>query len=393
MRIGEDQPLERVNPGDLLLAQASDEQIRARGESGGVVTALLKHLLESDRIDAALAMGRGKDIFDGVPRLITDPSEITDISGSIQCAPLLLSKYACKYLDGAKDARIAIVGVGCDAVALQLLAAKGRVNLDNVIFIGLNCRGTAPPVKTKALVDRLCHVEPENVLTEEVSKGNIVIETLDHKHKELSIEKLKGEKNSRRPNCLRCELKIPRMADITCGYWGVTGKDTGSYSFVEVCSRTGADILVDAIRAEAILVKKPSAASIELRKDIEKSQVALAHKWQKHDFKAPGERDDYWLRQFSKCIKCMGCVRVCPICVCESCKLTGADVQWFEPNRYPVSPKFHFTRAAHIAADCTNCGQCEDICPAEIPLSVFFHQSSKDYARLLEKFEQLNSMP
>jgi len=390
---GEEMTRKQVTPGDTFLAQSANVDIRARGESGGVVTALLKFLLESGRVDAALAMGKGRDIFDGVPMVIKDPGKITGISGSIQCAPQLLSRYACKYLSGAKDAKIAIVGVGCDAAALQLMAKKGRINLDNVIFIGLNCRGTAPPIKTKALVNKLCHVDPNNVVKEEISKGNIILETRDHEHRELSIEKLKSERSSRRSNCLRCEIKIPRMAAITCGYWGVTGSDAGRYSFVEVCSTVGADILEAAIKAKAVHAKKPSSKSTELRNNIEKSQLALARRWQKHDFKGPVEKDDYWLRQFSKCIKCLGCVKVCPICVCESCKLTGSDVNWFEPNRYPVSPKFHYTRAAHIASDCTGCGQCEDVCPVEIPLSAFYQQSSKEYRELLEKFDRINSTP
>jgi Na+-translocating ferredoxin:NAD+ oxidoreductase RnfC subunit len=44
-----------------------------------------------------------------------------------------------------------------------------------------------------------------------------------------------------------------------------------------------------------------------------------------------------------------------------------------------------------MAADCVDCGQCEDACPVEIPLSTFFHQSTKDQAKLFARFAELTT--
>ena len=65
---------------------------------------------------------------------------------------------------------------------------------------------------------------------------------------------------------------------------------------------------------------------------------------------------------------------------------------WFESGELPPSPKLHFTRAAHMANDCVNCGQCEDACPVEIPLSTFFQQSSKEFEELFARFDELTSI-
>jgi formate dehydrogenase subunit beta len=39
----------------------------------------------------------------------------------------------------------------------------------------------------------------------------------------------------------------------------------------------------------------------------------------------------------------------------------------------PVDQMFHLRRFAHISDSCINCGQCEELCPSEIPLALFSH--------------------
>ena len=75
----------------MFYVQAADGDLRAKGECGGAVTATLKYLLERKIVDAALAMHRGTDHYDGIPALITDPSKITELSGALHCAPIMQS--------------------------------------------------------------------------------------------------------------------------------------------------------------------------------------------------------------------------------------------------------------------------------------------------------------
>ena len=80
-----------VKVGDMFYARAADIAIQQKGECGGAVTATLKFLLENKVVDGVLAMKRGVDIYDGVPTLVTDPARITELSGSLHCAPAIQS--------------------------------------------------------------------------------------------------------------------------------------------------------------------------------------------------------------------------------------------------------------------------------------------------------------
>ena len=379
-----------VKVGDMFYAQAADISIQKKGECGGAVTATLKYLLENKLVDGVLAMKRGVDIYDGVPTLVTDPARITELSGSLHCAPVIQSNVLFKYLNGAQDMKLAVVGVGCDSLAMQVQIRKEELNADNVVRIGLNCGGTFPPVQAQEMIQKFYETDPMDVVKGEIAKGNFIIETKDHEHKEFKIDDLEEQGYGRRASCRRCEEKIPRTMDLAFGNWGVIGPDAGKATFVEVCSAAGAQLLEDAVNAGALTTKDPLPKGIEIRANVEKAMLKLGAKWQAHDFLSGEERDEFWLEQFAKCIKCGGCWKACPICTCDDCKLESCEPRWVESG-IPPSPKLQYTRAAHMDADCVDCGQCEDACPVEIPLSSFFHQSTKNTAKLLARFDEITA--
>lgn len=381
-----------VNVGDMFYVQAADSDLRVNGECGGAVTAILKYLLEKKIVDAALAMRQGADLYDGVPTLVTDPSKITEFSGSLHCAPIMQSTVLVKYLNGAKGMKVAVVGVGCDCWAIQKLSEKGVISKENLVLIGLNCGGTFPPVQAQEMIKKFYGINPMDVTNEEIAKGSLILETNNHQTKGLKIDNLEEKGYGRRSNCRRCEVKIPRMADLACGSWGVVGPDVGTATFIEVCTKAGAQLLEDAIRDSALTSKSPIPEGIELREKTEQTMLKLSAQWQARDFLAPEAKNEFWLKQFAKCIKCLGCVNACPVCVCDECKLESKEPLWFESGELPPSPKLQFTRAAHMANDCVNCGQCEDACPVDIPLSTFFQQSSKEFGALFARFDELTSM-
>ena len=97
---------------------------------------------------------------------------------------------------------------------------------------------------------------------------------------------------------------------------------------------------------------------------------------------SPGERRAFWQWQFRKCIKCYGCRNICPECFCESCALE--DPLWVEPGVLaPPFPAFHLIRAMHMAGRCVACRQCEQVCPAHIPLTILYDLIRRDVADLL----------
>jgi formate dehydrogenase subunit beta len=43
---------------------------------------------------------------------------------------------------------------------------------------------------------------------------------------------------------------------------------------------------------------------------------------------------------------------------------------------------FHLIRFAHIADSCVNCGQCQELCPSEIPNALFMHAQQVELEKM-----------
>lgn len=82
------------------------------------------------------------------------------------------------------------------------------------------------------------------------------------------------------------------------------------------------------------------------------------------------ERMAFWQKEFSRCIKCYGCRNICPVCICDECVLE--EDCWVERGQIPPELSFHLIRAYHIADKCVGCGECEAVCPMEIPITAFY---------------------
>lgn len=366
-----------VKVNDMYYAWSPDDEIAESGECGGAVTSVMKFLLEEGIVDGVLVVKQGADLYDAVPTLITDPEKIIESAGSLHCGTLNIAKTLERYLNGAKDMKIAVTTKPCDAMTIVELMKRNQIERDNVVMIGVNCGGTLPPVKAREMIEKFYELDPDIVVKEEIAKGNLIIETADNEEKEISIDDLEDEGYGRRTNCRRCENNIPVMSDLAMGNWGVIGPLAGKATFVEVFSEKGADVLDKAIKAGALKVQDPVPKGIEIRAKIDKSMVNLANKWQARNF---GEENgellslDQYMNQFDRCIKCYGCREACPLCFCKECSIESQSNEWVGKGEIPPSPMFHFVRMLHMVDSCTNCGQCEEVCPAEIPLARIFHE-------------------
>ena len=45
---------------------------------------------------------------------------------------------------------------------------------------------------------------------------------------------------------------------------------------------------------------------------------------------------------------------------------------------------FPLVRLAHVADSCVNCGQCEDACPMEIPLTKLYYMLNRELASMFD---------
>jgi formate dehydrogenase (coenzyme F420) beta subunit len=98
---------------------------------------------------------------------------------------------------------------------------------------------------------------------------------------------------------------------------------------------------------------------------------------------SPAERWEYWKEQFSKCIKCYACRQVCPFCFCEQCLCDRNRPQMVEQTPRPAgNTAWHLVRAMHLAGRCAGCGECERVCPMDIPLNLLNRKMAKELKEL-----------
>ncbi|MCE5214069.1 MAG: Coenzyme F420 hydrogenase/dehydrogenase, beta subunit C-terminal domain, partial [Methanobacterium sp.] len=304
--------------------------------------------------------------------------QLGETAGSLHCGTLNIAKILVEYLKPSPDLKLAITVKPCEALTILELGKRGKIDLNYVIMVGVNCGGTFPPVPTRNMIKDFYGVNPDDVVNEEITQGKFMVETFEDSVIERSIDDLEDGIYGRRSNCRRCEMNIPTAADLGFGNWGVLEDYIGDYSFVEVFTERGVEILDNAAESGFLIVEKPSEESIKIRKHVDHSMISLAKDWQSKDFKGTDEDIlsifNLYDGEFNKCIKCMSCRDACPICYCQECTLEFKGPEWINQGEIPPSPLFHLERLIHMVESCTNCGQCEDVCPVDIPLARIWHQ-------------------
>lgn len=94
--------------------------------------------------------------------------------------------------------------------------------------------------------------------------------------------------------------------------------------------------------------------------------------------RSQAEKLAFWKAQFLRCIKCYGCRNICPQCFCNVCALE--DEKWVSTGwlPMPLPPMYHLVRAMHMTARCVACRECEETCPAGIPMAIHYRLIARD---------------
>ena len=81
------------------------------------------------------------------------------------------------------------------------------------------------------------------------------------------------------------------------------------------------------------------------------------------------ERWAWWEREFAKCIRCYACRQICPFCYCEECIADENQPQWIGTSpSLANNTSWNVIRAFHLVGRCIDCGECDRVCPVDIPL-------------------------
>lgn len=100
------------------------------------------------------------------------------------------------------------------------------------------------------------------------------------------------------------------------------------------------------------------------------------------------ERYAFFENEFSKCIRCYACRQACVACNCRTCIFDEMRPQWVgRENNITDNMMYHLVRAYHMAGRCVECGECERVCPVNIPLMLINSKLVKDVNKLYGPYE------
>lgn len=139
-----------------FIAHASSAELRQRGQSGGVVSAVVEHLLRTGRIDGAVltrfsARTRRAESF-----CAESIEDVRSAIGSCYCQSSVVETALAN-----QSKRLAVVALGCQANALARLRASRQIP-EETIVLGLVCAGNYSGDYIDRLVE-LAGMHPERV--------------------------------------------------------------------------------------------------------------------------------------------------------------------------------------------------------------------------------------
>jgi len=102
----------------------------------------------------------------------------------------------------------------------------------------------------------------------------------------------------------------------------------------------------------------------------------------------PGERYAFWEAQYSKCIRCYACRNICPACACRECYADQERIGWQGKQMNTAQNQVYgLTRAYHTGDRCIECGECQRVCPMDIPVMRQTGKILKDINELFGDYE------
>jgi len=263
-------------------------------------------LLEQGLVDRIIGFEPGSLKFTTTP-LITGNQDDID---RLVISPFIANNLSVFLTE--TPGRVGIVAKGCDSRSIVSLIQDNKVAREDVVIIGVPCLGIIDLSKVESLTGRE-RDELDDIVREE---GKVTVR-FSGQEKVFPTEEVLFD------NCLGCEFPTPQEYDI--------------------------------------LLDEPKFPAADL--------TASNRNIARLEEMSPQERWGFWKDEFSRCIRCYACRNVCPACFCNRCFVEESEPQWILPvPKWQDNLIFQVIRNIHVAGRCTDCGECERACPANIPL-------------------------
>ena len=269
-------------------------------------------LLKECRVEMVIGFKKGSLPMMNEPCVVKSAEEAESLVWDSNCGINLAN-----YLTGRTE-KIGIVAKGCDSRNIATHIVENKIKREQLVIIGVPCKGMIDKNKVKALAD--------GPLVEVLeADGRVTVKSAGGETTHDKAELLQQ-------NCAVCIHRNPVIYDELVAE--------------PVAEQTGVDRYADVREIEAM---NPEV------------------KWRFfEDLLAP-------------CIRCYACRNACPLCYCPTCFVDESNPQWVGKSQDAVDVRtFHFLRALHCAGRCTDCGACERACPVGINMRVFTKKLEKD---------------
>jgi len=291
----------------------------------------VKKALKSGKVKYFIAYQEGNDGYKPIPVFLKEESDTANLVWNPGCVhnlvKFLVDEKRRKKRSKEPDERpVGLVVKGCDSRAVNVLLQEKFIDREDVFLVGVSCEETGV-LDEKKLAKKLKGKRAQKV---EFGENNQFLVTTGEGRLKIPAGDVLAER------CLECRANFPVVYDVFLG--DKTKKN----------------------------VEKPFQSVDQIEKlDVKK-------RW------------EFWKKQLDRCIRCYACRSACPMCYCDECVVdtinfavepdTSAEekarkIKWIEKSPTPSENfVYHLVRAIHLAGRCIDCGECERVCPMDIPI-------------------------